>query len=342
MTATAVVKGTSTTTTTQTTSSSLSVEAQDCAAIPAGRQTYKLLNRTQLSRDSCLLRFQLPDRQGILGTDPTLPTCLKLDYPNGTDKITGQHPVVLSKSYSPISHPSVRGYFELVVKEYPLQEPGGGVGAFLCHLVVGRSVTGQLKTPPRPVHGSPAIQGRWDHVGLVAGGTGIAPLLQLARILLAGPSDAATRIHILSIHRQDILMHEELDRLAAEYPDRVFLTYSLTGEPQRRAPAAAAAAVDRPPDDEGDDTDASSSCENRTWWRGRGSVEMARAALPPSTRDGKTMIFVCGKDGFVSTWAGPVVRGSPQSDGSKGPKLQGPLLGILASSGYHADEIFKY
>jgi len=75
---------------------------------------------------------------------------------------------------------------------------------------------------------------------------------------------------------------------------------------------------------------------------GRGSEEMARAALPPSTKDGKTMIFVCGKDGFVRTWAGPVVRGPQKPDGSKGPKIQGPLLGILASRGYHADEVFKY
>ena len=37
---------------------------------------------------------------------------------------------------------------------------------------------------------------------------------------------------------------------------------------------------------------------------------MIRFALPPPTGDGSTMIFVCGTDGFVETWGGPVRRGS--------------------------------
>eukprot|EP00977_Amphora_coffeiformis_P023549 scaffold13558_cov177-Amphora_coffeaeformis.AAC.3 len=322
-----VIVGTATAGTT--TPASRNSEAhQECAIASLDlADKYKLLNKTKLSRDSCLLRFQVPESRRILGTDPTLPTCLKVDFPLGTDEVTGQHPVVLSKSYSPISHPAVEGYFELVVKEYPVQ-PGGGVGAFLCHLPVGESVTGTIKKH-RVMHGSPQVQGRWNQVGLVAGGTGIAPLLQLVRILLASPADTSTRIHILSINRleEDILMRHELDRLATDYPNRVFVTYSLTGE------QAATSVVDGK---------RQTNEIEPNWWFGRGSVEMARAALPPSTKDGRTMIFVCGKDGFVSTWAGPVVRGPPKADGSKGPKIQGPLLGILASSGYRADEVFKY
>ena len=201
---------------------------QECeVATPDRTETYKLLNKTKLTRDSYLLRFQVPVNRRILVTDPTLPTCLKMDYPLGTDEVTGQHPIVLSESYSPVSHPSVEDYFDLIVKEYPAR-PGGGVGAFLCNLIIGESVTGAIKKH-RLMHGSPEVQGRWEQVGLVAGGTGIAPLLQLVRIILASPADASTRIHILSINRleEDILMRHELDRLAVDYPNRVFVTYSL-------------------------------------------------------------------------------------------------------------------
>ena len=80
-------------------------------------------------------------------------------------------------------------------------------------------------------------------------------------------------------------------------------------------------------------------------FRGRGSIDMARQALPPpsSTTDGrKTMVFVCGTDGFRDMWAGPIARAPPLADGSKGPKIQGPLLGILKDAGYDASDVFKY
>ena len=69
---------------------------------------------------------------------------------------------------------------------------------------------------------------------------------------------------------------------------------------------------------------------------------MISQALPPPTNDGTTMVLVCGTDGFVETWAGPIARGPRLADGSKGPKVQGPLLGLLAAAGYDASEVFKY
>jgi hypothetical protein len=54
------------------------------------------------------------------------------------------------------------------------------------------------------------------------------------------------------------------------------------------------------------------------------------------------MILVCGRDDFVYTWSGPVVRAPPKADGTKGPKIQGPLLGILQDSGFDESEVFKY
>ena len=69
---------------------------------------------------------------------------------------------------------------------------------------------------------------------------------------------------------------------------------------------------------------------------------LAQAALPPSTKDGKTMILVCGTDGFVAHWGGPIGRGPKKPDGSKGPKVQGPLLGVLAAAGFDESEVFKY
>jgi cytochrome-b5 reductase len=271
--------------------------------------SYPLADKWRLSHDSWLLRFSLPADRPHLGDDPTLPTCISVQHRDALDD--GK---VLKKSYSPISHPATVGSFDLLVKSYAPQ-PGGGVGAGICDLMPGQEIVGKLKAQ-RLMHGSPVVAKRWDRIGLVAGGTGVAPLVQIIRIVLEDATDT-TRIQLLSVNRneEDILLREELDRLAREHPARFAVRYALTGA----APAG---------------------------WdglTGRGSVAMARNALPPPSADGRTtMVFVCGTDGFRDLWAGPGGRDPPKADGSKGAKVQGPLLGILKEAGYDALDVFKY
>lgn len=278
--------------------------------------SYPLINKWRQSSDSWLLRFALPSDQKYLGIDPKLPTCISVQHNRTLLDEEGNLVGLLKKSYSPVTHPATVGTFDLLVKSYPPQ-PGGGVGGAICNLQIGQAIVGKLKAE-RLVHGSPAINKRWDRIGLIAGGTGIAPLLQLIRIIIEDPEDA-TKIYLLSVNRyeEDILMREELDKLAREHPDRLIVNYSLTGPNIRN-------------DWEG--------------YRGRGSVEMAKQTLPqPSAVDGKsTMVFVCGMDGFRDMWAGPIARAPPLPDGSKGPKIQGPLLGIMKDAGYDASNVFKY
>lgn len=276
-----------------------------------GHLPFTLLSKAQTAPDSWLLRFALPPPRRYLGEDPALPTCIKVAFPDGTDEAGA--PKVLEKSYSPVSHPATEGEVELLVKGYA-PRPGGGVGAYLCGLEVGDVIDAQLKSK-RMMHGDAAVLRRWKRIGLVGGGTGVAPLLQIVRIVLAADDEDA-HVSLLSInrHEADILMRDELDRLAAAHPGRLSVSYSLTAAPP-------------------------SGWAGHT---GRGSLEMISQALPPPTNDGTTMVLVCGTDGFVETWAGPVARGPRLADGSKGPKVQGPLLGLLAAAGYDASEVFKY
>lgn len=305
------LRSSSSATATEQACSSSTASIASSAALP-----YTLAEKRQLSPDSYWLRYSLPPGRLRLGDDPTLPTCIKLLYPNGTDEKTAK-PKPLEKSYSPVSHPGTEGFMDLIVKAYP-PRPGGGVGRFLCDMKVGETTLGTVKSK-RLMHGDAAVLGRWSRIGLVAGGTGIAPLLQIAKIVLSSrdPSEASTTVQLLFFNRgeEDILAREEIELLAAEHPSRFSATYSLTGQ---HVP------------------------EGWQGYTGRGDAAMVAAALPPPTGDGKTMILVCGTDGFVSTWGGPVGRAPRQSDGSKGAKVQGPLLGLLADAGYSAEEVFKY
>ena len=275
--------------------------------------TYPLLNKWRQSNDSWLLRFGLPSDRLHLGDDPMLPTCISVHHNSTSEDGSAK---LLKKSYSPTSHPSETNTFDLLVKAYP-PRPGGGVGAAICALEKGDLLHGKLKSE-RMVHGSPIIAKRWDRIGLVAGGTGVAPLVQIIRIVLDDPTDK-TQIQLLSINRyeEDILMRKELDELAKQHPDRFSVKYSLTGK-------------SGPP-------------ENWDGYTGRGSVEMAKEALPPpSDGESTTMIFVCGTDGFRDMWSGPIARAPPLADGSKGPKVEGPLKGILKEAGYKESDVFKY
>jgi len=305
---------------------------------PEVAQRYYLLERRQASPDTCFLRFSLPEGRSTLRSDNiSLPTCIKVTMPGGTDVYgTGIPPSLkdLSKSYSPISVPSTLNTFDLIVKTYPARD-GGGVGSFLCTLQPENiriedgsageaskeltSIVASVKKP-RIMLGSPNIYKRWRHVGLVAGGTGIAPLFQIAAMLLKDSSGYTTDISLLSInrHREDILLKDELESMVKSSKGRFRTTFSLTSNTDERK------------DSDGIE-------------HGRGSLDMVQKALPPPDRgDDATIILVCGTDGFVEYWGGPIGRGPPKPDGSKGPKIQGPLLGLLGRAGYKESEVFKY
>jgi len=307
---------------------------------PQTLQPYKLLAKQQTSPDSAILRFALPETRPLLGNDPDVPTCIKVKYTHTVDdEHSADEPSTsdsYSKSYSPISHPSTPGYFELLVKSYPYT-PGGGVGKFLVDMSVGDTISATVKSE-RMMHGSPAVLERnWKNVGMVAGGTGIAPHIQILRILLRDDPDAIVKLLFINRHSEDILLKTELDALVRQYPRRFTVTYSLTGvtkEEHDRVKGPSSMEISAT----GELIDTSDTFEY-----GRGSVDMIRRALPPPSSQSETgtMIFVCGMDGFVEHWSGPVMR-APSVNGKKGPKIQGPLLGLLKDAGYDASEVFKY
>lgn len=98
-------------------------------------------------------------------------------------------------------------------------------------------------------------------IGMVAGGTGITPMLQVIRAIVKDPSDS-TELWLMFGNQteEDILLRKELEAIPKH---KLHLFYTL----------------DRPP---------------ANWNQGVGFVtkEMCRDHLPPASSD--TMIFMCG------------------------------------------------
>lgn len=267
---------------------------------PGGFQAYPLVFSEHAGQDSKLLRFALPPGENLGGLGRTSPTGVKVLLP-GTK---------IEKSYSPVSHPAVIGHADFLVKAYPPRE-GGGLGSYLCSMAVGESALMKVKGPSFSlIGGAPLVSGRWRNLVLLACGTGLAPLFQVAVQLLNDPADN-TNISLIFVNRseENILMRPRLDELAAVHTDRFKVVHVLT-QP--------------------------SGCW--TGYCGRPDANMLQQQLPPPAHD--TMVLVCGTDGFVETIAGPITR--VITDSGKKKKMQGPLGGLLAELGYSAPMVHKY
>ena len=67
----------------------------------------------------------------------------------------------------------------------------------------------------------PAKEVKVKSVSMIAGGTGITPMLQLVRAVFRDPEDE-TRLSLLFANQteEDILLRKELEEVQAEHPDR--------------------------------------------------------------------------------------------------------------------------
>lgn len=268
--------------------------------------------------------------------------CL-LDAEDENSTVENFVPTVLRKSYSPVQLPTTSDYFDLLVKAYPYR-PGGGVGAFLCNLEIGNVAV--LKVKPQGsreylqgVNSLQQLVQKWPKIGLVAGGTGIAPLMQIARTALEMETQIHSEVSLLYVNReeQDILMREELDDLASRFSNHSIstgkksfkITYVLSRERECQDHCVL----------QNNDNVNIKFIRNGT----RGDdPDIAKQALPHPSSD--TIVLVCGTDGFVATWAGPIVKKQiVLEDGTKKKeKVQGPTLGILKECGFDETMVYKY
>lgn len=121
------------------------------------------------------------------------------------------------KPYTPISLCTTVGHFDLLIKTYP----EGRVSQYMDKLHVGDSV--DMRGPKGSFVYSSNLA---EHVGMIAGGTGITPVLSVIRAMLNDNVDN-TRITLLFANRtsEDVLVEHELKDLQENNPS---FKYHLT------------------------------------------------------------------------------------------------------------------
>ncbi|KAF3906337.1 Flavohemoprotein [Dactylellina cionopaga] len=175
---------------------------------------FQLKEKTELNHNTAIYRFALPEENDILG----LPI--------------GQHVTVsatidskeIGRSYTPISSDLNKGYFELLIKSYPT----GNISKFIGEMRVGQTI--RVKGPKGQMKYSANMV---KHFGMLAGGTGITPMLQIIKAILRNPNDK-TQVDLVfaNVNEDDILLKEDLDELAEREKERLRVHYVLNNAPE--------------------------------------------------------------------------------------------------------------
>ena len=230
-----------------------------------------LAKREQISPDTVRLTFDLPSKSHVLG----LPTGQHVGI-SFLDDDGARH----ERPYTPTSSDYDFGVVELVIKVYAPCEKfplGGKVSQFLGKLKVGDTATfagpkgmktyegnGVFSVRLLKSQGGGFDRRRCANVGMIAGGSGITPMLQVSRAMLGDGDDVNISLLFANQTEADILCREEIERDVEKY-----------GESKFRA----AYTLDKPPKD---------------WKQFGGFItkEMIQKTMPPPGK--KTQILICG------------------------------------------------
>lgn len=192
---------------------SLLISAEPRISLTNEWQKFNLMERKRISTNTSLYRFRLPGTNAILG----LPIGQHISI---QAEIDGKQ---VQRSYTPTSSDDDRGFFDLIIKTYPQ----GNISKHVEGLRIGEQI--QVKGPKGQMHYHPGLA---SELGMIAGGTGFTPCLQIIRAVLKNPSDK-TKISFIycNVTEGDILLKDELDTLARDNPDRFKVTYFLNEPP---------------------------------------------------------------------------------------------------------------
>lgn len=187
-----------------------------------------------LSHDTRRFRFSLPTPAHVLG----LPVGQHI-YLSATVKDN-----LVVRPYTPVTSDDDEGYFDLVIKVYfanvhPKFPDGGKMSQYLENMKIGdtilvRGPSGRLeyrgngRFAIRKTKTSELVIASYNKVGMIAGGTGITPMLQLIEAAVKDPDDK-THCSLLFANQSeaDILCRDRLEELQKLHPDQVKVWFTV-------------------------------------------------------------------------------------------------------------------
>lgn len=237
-----------------------------------------LVEKQEISPDTRRFRFALPTPAHVLGLP--IGQHMSLSYTDAEGKS-------VSRAYTPVTSDDELGYVDFVVKVYfanvhPKFPEGGKMSQHLNNMAIGETIDvrgpkgkltyhgrGRFEIKERP-NDAAGVQHRAKNVGMIAGGSGITPMLQIIRAMIKDAEDT-TRVWLLFANQTeaDILLRPELEAIAETHKARFTLWYTL----------------DRP-------------AEGWRFSSGFISQPMLAEHMPPCSPD--TLILMCGPPAMIN------------------------------------------
>ncbi|KAG1666334.1 NADH-cytochrome b5 reductase 3 [Nymphon striatum] len=252
---------------------------------PEVKYQLELIDKQIVSHDTRKFRFKLPTPDHILG----LPVGQHIYL---STRILGK---LVIRPYTPVTSDDDHGYMELVIKVYfknthPKFPDGGKMSQYLENMSIGEGIDvrgpsglliykGLGEFTVKENKQTPWEVKKATKIGLIAGGTGITPMLQLIRQIFKDPNDT-TEVWLLYANQspKDILLRDELEDVKANYSDKFHLWYT----------------VDRTDEDE---------AKNWSYSIGFVNADMLKDRLPPPAED--TLILMCGPPPMIQHACNP-------------------------------------
>lgn len=208
---------------------------------------------TPYNHNTSIFRFELLNTSASLNMPVASFILVKVNI-DGKDVI---------RPYTPVIGQGV-GYVDLLVKKYD----NGPMSSHIHNLKVGDTL--EFKGPLKKIEYKPNMV---QHVTMIAGGTGITPMMQVLHHALKNPEDLTEfSLVFANISEKDILMKDWLDFLTTRH-NNLKIHYT----------------IDKP----------------STEWKGDvGHVNehmLQKYIAPPNTN---TLVFVCGPPGFMKHISG--------------------------------------
>lgn len=176
-------------------------------------QEFPLQEKIKISPNTAIYRFKLPRSQDILG----LPIGQHVSV---SAEINGK---LVARSYTPVSSDNDQGKFELLVKSYEK----GNISRIFAGLKIGDKI--RVKGPKGNFVYTPGL---CDHFSMIAGGTGITPMVQIIRAVLRNPADKTTITLIYAnVNQEDILIKDDLEELVSQHGSQFKIYYVLNNPP---------------------------------------------------------------------------------------------------------------
>lgn len=198
----------------------------------------KLSEKIVVSHDTRKFRFSLPSSDHVLG----LPTGQHVYL---SAKVDGK---LVVRPYTPVSSDEDKGYVELMIKVYfkntnPKFPDGGKMSQHLENMNIGDTIDfrgpsglivyiGHGVFAVRPDKKAEPAERVYSKISMIAGGTGVTPMLQIIEAVLRDPTDK-TKMKLLFANQseEDILCRKELDELAEKHGDRFEVWYTVDRPP---------------------------------------------------------------------------------------------------------------